>query len=139
MPSRHGGSTLTPSTWEAEARVLLGISGQPGLHNEFLDSLSYSVRPCLTKRKNKGKKKPHRTDKVTKITDFRQNVNKKKQHPKINPEREVRGMDVNALLTGLPWLPWPADLPSPHTPRVPPKAARLIDKSPPTIKGNPHQ
>lgn len=56
MPTQHSGSTLTPSTWEAEARVLLGISGQPELQNEFLDSLSYSVRLCLTKTKNKGKK-----------------------------------------------------------------------------------
>jgi hypothetical protein len=46
---------FNPSTWEAEAGGFLS-SRQPGLQSEFQDSQGYTEKPCLGKKKKKGRK-----------------------------------------------------------------------------------
>lgn len=48
---------------EAEAGGALDLEGQPGLHNEFQNSQSYSMRFCL-KTKHQQKPKQIRDDKT---------------------------------------------------------------------------
>lgn len=37
------------STWEAKTGRSLRVWGHPGLHSEFYNSWSFTVRPCLKK------------------------------------------------------------------------------------------
>jgi hypothetical protein len=51
---RWSGTHLNPSALKAEVDGSLWVRGQPGLHSEFQDSQSYTLRPCL-KKQNKQK------------------------------------------------------------------------------------
>lgn len=46
---------FNPSTGDADAGRSLWVQGQPDLQNEFQDSKSYTKKPCLFKKKKKGK------------------------------------------------------------------------------------
>ena len=48
--------TFNPRTQEAETGGFLYVLSQPGLHNEFQDSLSYIVRPGLKQTKDNNNK-----------------------------------------------------------------------------------